>query len=133
MPKGNPLARTKKLRSHEQKHSCSLRPVILVFILSPLSDSLSHRDERYIHGKMSSRPFQRCIDCRDAFMFHRVTIVCTLVYALQCNVRTTTSTRTRYLVLGQSRGGLSVGRVISSLALKGLITNGHSELPWPQP
>ena len=41
---------------------------VSVFILSPLSEPLSYRDEPYIPGKMCSRIFQHCIG-RDAFMF----------------------------------------------------------------
>ena len=83
VPKRNPLARSSTKRSHEQKQSRSLWAVISVFILSPLNEFLSYRNELYIPGKMRSRPFQRCIDCRDAFMFDKVTKVCTLVYALR--------------------------------------------------
>ena len=61
----------------------SPRAVISVFILSPLSDSLSYRGEICIFGKMTSRPLLQCIDCRDVFMYHGFTIVCTLVYALR--------------------------------------------------
>ena len=68
-------------------HARSLQAVVSVFILSPLSDSSSCRDELYIPGKMSARPFQLCIDCRDAFVFHGVTIVCTRVCALRYDAR----------------------------------------------
>ena len=66
----------KKIRNHS-----SLQPVISVFILSQLSESLSYREELYISGKLSSIPFQRCIVCGDRIPFHRVTELCTLVYS----------------------------------------------------
>ena len=106
MSRGNPLARTKSrtknLNRSPKNEICSFWP----FDLSPLDHTLSYREELYIPGKMSSRPFQRCLNLSSPRYLDGVTTVCTLVYCARytCTVQCTLYSvgRTRKRVHGQS-------------------------------
>ena len=106
MSRGNPLARTKSRTKNLNRlpkiEICAFWP----FNLSPLGHTLSYREELYIPGKLSSRPFQRCLNLSSPRYFDGVTTVCTLVYSARytCTVQCTlySPCRTRKRVHGQS-------------------------------
>ena len=108
MSRGNPLARTKSrtknLHRSPKNEICSFWP--FKYYLSPLGHTLSYREELYIPGKMSSRPFQRCHNLSSPRYLDGVTTVCTLVYCARytCTVQCTLYSvgRTRKRVHGQS-------------------------------